>query len=916
MLIERVQRALAPDYEILREIAAGGMGVVFAARQRRLDRRVAVKVLRPEQATAIAAERFLAEGRLLARLAHPNIVSVYDAGESDGLLYYVMEFVEGETLAERLSGGPLPPAEAIRLAQDLLAALSAAHALGVVHRDVKPANVFLRDGRALLGDFGIARWREENAQAFTTPGQLIGTPRYMAPEQRDGLPATTRTDVYAAGLVIWEACTAVRWPFYQDPESADWGRLPPGLATPVRRSLELAPEERWENAREFAGAISAGGRRVPPRAVLLAAVLLLGLVMVGYRVLGRHPRSARAGLTIVVERFAGVGPALGDSIAEAIRQRLRGYPDFNVLPAGPNDPDSTVLRLGGTAALAGEHLALTVQDRPDRRSQSAPLAVPRREASSREWHAATDTIAADLVQAIWEQEDKFLPTGALPKSTEGRLLFFRAEQLWSRAQWEEANDGYQVADRDSTCALCSFRLLDIARWLGDPQDTARLGRLQREQDRFTPVYQALIRAMNAPLPGRLDTLKQVAKTWDKFFLAAFHYGDELFHRGALYGRLRSEAGEPLIGTVQLAPHFDPGWEHLAFFRILQGDSAGTYSALAALGKARVGSRFSAAFRTLLNLGYLWRFLDPATARQRTKEALGEQSVRSNPDAAGGARLLMMLDAPKGAVELGAMFARMTGDPAAVNGGLLGQLSGYAALGQLDLLRATGERLRREGDEAKALLALELEVVLRCFDPEPTLCADATLSEALLRRLGGSALGPRAAWALGLLAVRSHNPALVATARRALGVGVPAGSFAQILDAAEHGTAPPRLPPLEDEQDYDDPLEDAVVRLLRSESLLKLNQSNDARDLLRWQEHVQLSGHLNQDPQAGELAWSLGTLVRWKRSQLLETVDPGTVEHCSTYQAVARLWHGAPAPYGARADSAQRSLKRLGCATTP
>ncbi|HEV8150603.1 MAG TPA: serine/threonine-protein kinase, partial [Gemmatimonadales bacterium] len=330
MLLERVRRALAPDYEILEEIAGGGMGIVFAARQPRLDRKVALKILRPEQATAIAAERFLAEGRVLARLAHPNIVPIYAAGEADGLLYYVMEFVEGETLADRLSRGALPPAEALRLAEDLLGALAAAHALGVVHRDVKPANIFLRNGRALLGDFGIARWREKDEPGYTTPGELIGTPRYMSPEQRDGLPATARTDVYAAGLVLWEACTGARWPFYQDPKSAEWSRLPPALAPAVRRALELEPEHRWEDARQFLAAIERSTRRRARPGALLVAVAILALAIAGYWILRPPPAAPHRGaLTLVIPPFrvsgTGVDHDLGDSAAAYIRNLLAGY---------------------------------------------------------------------------------------------------------------------------------------------------------------------------------------------------------------------------------------------------------------------------------------------------------------------------------------------------------------------------------------------------------------------------------------------------------------------------------------------------------------------------------------------------------------------------------------------------------------
>lgn len=152
-----------------------------------------------------------------------------------------MEFVNGETLATRLKRASLTEAEVQRLADDLLGALSAAHAIGVIHRDVKPANVFLRDSRALLGDFGIARWRTYGDSGNTIPGQLLGTVHYMAPEQLEGHTATERTDVYAAGLVLWEAGTGKRWSSEQAPEGADWNALPPPLRLALPRALAAAP---------------------------------------------------------------------------------------------------------------------------------------------------------------------------------------------------------------------------------------------------------------------------------------------------------------------------------------------------------------------------------------------------------------------------------------------------------------------------------------------------------------------------------------------------------------------------------------------------------------------------------------------------------------------------------------------------
>ncbi len=913
MLLERVTRALAPDYEILQEVAGGGMGIVYAARQRRLDRKVAVKILRPEHATAIAVERFLAEGRLLARLAHPNIIPVYDAGEADGLLYYVMEYVEGETLAERLTQGPLTAEAAVALTRDLLAALAAAHALGVVHRDVKPANIFLRQGRALLGDFGIARWRPAQGREYTTPGEVIGTPEYMSPEQRDGQPATTRTDIYAAGLVIWEACSGVRWPFYQDPAKADWSKLPPELAGPVRRALALEPEARWDNATALAAAISSR-RRVSARALALAAVLLMGLGAAGYWLLRPSPVPA-PGVRIAVERFAGVSAALGDSLAEALREELRG-PDFSIVSTGETDP--AVLRLGGTVTRTTGGFTLALADR-GATNGGTPLAVPSRQAPAEAWRAAVDTLATDVIAQLWQREDGSLPTGALPGSNQGKRLFFHAEKLWSRANWEAADTAYRTAVlADSSCALCDFRLLDIARWLGENQDTSRLRRLQGQEDRFSPVYQSLIQAMATPLPARIDILRHAVEIGQGFYLAQFALADELLHRGALYGHPRLEAAAPFASTVTLAPRFDPGWEHLALFEILQGDRPNAERALATLDSSPAGSRFSAAFRLLLKLGYSWRFLDSSLAGRITRQALGAAGVAGNPDAAAGARLLLMLDAPAGALELGRLLSGL-GDPNARRGGLLGTLTGAAALGRLDSVRATGVALHKQGYDAEALLALELEAVLRSFDPDPALSRDAGLVQAL--QTGFAAGSPRAAWTLGLLALRSGQSGLLDSARKTLQRAAAPASFTALLEAASrlHAGDPgaalqrlPTLPPLEAEADYDDPLLDAVTRLVRSEAEIAQRHLPQAAATLLWQEHVQITGHLIGPPQAGEMAWALGTLVRWRRARLLDSTDPGTAEHCSLYHGVARLWHGAPAPFGARADSADAAARRLGC----
>ena len=247
-VVDRLQRALAPAYELVRELGGGGMSRVFVARDTALDREVVVKVVAPEIGAGVSAERFRREVQLAARLQHPNIVPLYSAGSEGVLLWYTMPLVEGETLRDRLRrDGRLRVIDALRLWRELLAALAYAHVQGVVHRDVKPENMLLTTGgRAVVADFGIAKALdaardvadgdpdvggtaeaghdadvppEASASAasasaapaappgyaLTTHGYAIGTPEYMAPEQALADPMVDeRADIYAAGLLMYE----------------------------------------------------------------------------------------------------------------------------------------------------------------------------------------------------------------------------------------------------------------------------------------------------------------------------------------------------------------------------------------------------------------------------------------------------------------------------------------------------------------------------------------------------------------------------------------------------------------------------------------------------------------------------------------------------------------------------------------
>ncbi|HEY0778291.1 MAG TPA: serine/threonine-protein kinase, partial [Gemmatirosa sp.] len=198
--------ALAGRYAAERAIGRGGMATVYLARDRKHERAVAIKVLRPELAASIGAERFLREIRVAATMQHPHVLGLYDSGEAGGLLYYVMPFVAGESLRDRMRrAGQLPVEEALRIAAEVADALAYAHGRGTVHRDIKPENVLLSEGHAVVADFGIARATAPGAERLTETGMALGTPAYMSPEQAAGDPGVgPSTDVYALGCVLCE----------------------------------------------------------------------------------------------------------------------------------------------------------------------------------------------------------------------------------------------------------------------------------------------------------------------------------------------------------------------------------------------------------------------------------------------------------------------------------------------------------------------------------------------------------------------------------------------------------------------------------------------------------------------------------------------------------------------------------------
>ncbi|MFL5505389.1 MAG: protein kinase domain-containing protein [Gemmatimonadales bacterium] len=390
--VDKVTRALAGRYRVERVVGEGGMATVYLAQDLKHQREVAVKVMRPELAATLGADRFLREVQIAARLSHPHILPMHDSGEANGVLYYVMPYVEGETLKDRLAReGPLPPERALRLTQEIVEALAFAHSRGFIHRDIKPANILLQSGHALVADFGIARAVEDvGGESLTRTGLAVGTPQYMAPEQAAGEKEIDgRADVYAAGAILYELLTG-ETPFAgpnarailtrsltESPRAPSKVRpgLPPTVDAVVLTALARNADDRYATAEEFGAAIDGLRQGAPTPSGMVPAIApppTVTMPVVGpRRALASRRNALLAGLALLAlaavvfgvrRRNGGAvdagGPPSGNRVA-VMPFRGEGAPDDVVLVDGllgdvrNRFSDLSALKVIGAASVNG-----------------------------------------------------------------------------------------------------------------------------------------------------------------------------------------------------------------------------------------------------------------------------------------------------------------------------------------------------------------------------------------------------------------------------------------------------------------------------------------------------------------------------------------------------------------------------------
>ena len=619
---DRLATALADRYRLDRQIGAGGMATVYLAHEVAGDRKVAIKVLRPDLAAILGTERFLREIKIATQLDHPHVVGLLDSGTlpaapgaSQEGLYYVMPYIDGESLRERMVREPQLPLETtMNIASQVAEVLDYAHRNGLVHRDIKPENILLTGDQVFVTDFGIARAvGTAGGTKLTETGLSVGTPAYMSPEQSLSENIDGRTDVYALGCVVYEML--VGEPPYTGPTAqAIIARrlserlpslrvvrdaLPKSVESAVHQALARTPADRYATAGEFVVALRdrSADRAGSPRwriAAIVAALIVVALAAGWYlrrsapvayaKVIAVLPLSIRPAADTTLERLASalvstLSADLGQvsGIRTVNADKVLGTSTSVALAAYGPAAVELGRKVGARSVLFGSLSAMgngTVQ--VDLKllaadSSSDTLAVVSATGKADSITALTDSLSFKLLRKIWRHGAPPSPSLAsiTTHSIPALAAFLQGEQLGLSGRWSDAALSYEAAFRlDTTFWLAGWRRNEAQQWMpgeGDVNDS-----LQRkieahrtsfgERDRL--LVAAEMTAGTEPLAVHIKRFRDISERFSSDWAAVWPYADHILHSGALIGYTGAEVRAALAQAVALNPKLINAWEHL------------------------------------------------------------------------------------------------------------------------------------------------------------------------------------------------------------------------------------------------------------------------------------------------------------------------------------------------------------------
>ncbi len=624
-----IKEGLSGAYVIEREIGRGGMATVYLARDVKHDRSVAVKVLRPELALAVGAERFTREIKFAATLQHPHILPVYDSGSVKGQLYYVMPFVSGESVAERLGRlGKLSIEEALQIASDVANALQHAHDEGVIHRDIKPANIMLTGGMALVADFGVAvAVSESDGDRLTHTGIAIGTPAYMSPEQATGESGVDgRSDIYSLACVLFEmlagkppyqgstvqatitqrftdSIPSVRKRRAEVPESVDWV---------IEKALAKMPSDRYQTGAEFARVldmaksgetvprVSARKSRLAP-VLAVVAIILFGLFWARPWVSGGAVLPGAAVIAVMPFNSSGSGVVLlGEGMVDLLSTNLDGVDGIRTVDpravfdrwrrrgdSGPVDRAGALdvgIELGAGAIIQGS----VIEAGPEVRITAelvgvdgVQLARVQVDGPADSVLSLVDNLSVTLLQEVWRSQDG-VPDLRLSAITTNSLDAIRAylqgEQHFRRSEWDSAVVYLERAvTTDSSFALASFQLTHVYGWLdghGSPRALESLALAMRHATRLPRREQELVATHDLFERGRpesIEMLRAYVRDYPSDAVGWYELGDAEYHAQTMLGISDVEIYAAFERAFDLVPTMSAALIHPIEIALVQGD---------------------------------------------------------------------------------------------------------------------------------------------------------------------------------------------------------------------------------------------------------------------------------------------------------------------------------------------------------